>query len=214
MKKITLIVLCLSLAAFAMVKTGGPGYNASAASKGTYTVLESYAVGLSTSYGLAIQDSASESIWISNWGTSTNSEFSMASGSATGTTWSITNGIDADDQAFCEYGSGNQFFFGDWTFSNIGVFDDSGSYVKGIAGPGWGQVCGVAAGHDMLYASDFFDDEIAWGTYTGTESSVSWTTAAFNTVSGLAVYGDYLFACTQNAGEDNIFIFDINSDGS
>jgi hypothetical protein len=43
---------------------------------------------------------------------------------------------------------------------------------------------------------------------------VTWTTGSFATVSGVAVYGDYLFVCTQVAGSDNIFIFELNSDGS
>ena len=220
MKLIVVVLLVLSLSAFSEVRTGGgSGHNPSALTRGTYTFVDMYAVGLTQSYGLAIQDNVADRIWISNYGTKMNNQFDMTSGSATGTTFSITNSIDADDQAYCVYSGGNQFFFGDWISSAIGVFDETGNYIKTIPGPGgsWAKATGTAAGHDMLYCSDFDTTvaEIAWGgPYTGTETSVTWTTASFKSVSGMSVYGDYLIVCCQIKDADNIFIFEINSDGS
>ncbi|MCD4701256.1 MAG: hypothetical protein K8S24_05290 [Candidatus Aegiribacteria sp.] len=145
-----------------------------------------------------------------------NIEYDVSIGIATGNTWAITDGVDADDQAFCEYTSGNQFFFGDYVTNSIGVFDDVGAFVKFIPGPAaWPvKIMGMGAGHDMLYCSGNSGTEIAWGSYTGTEASVTWTTAAWASVYGMAVYGDNLFMCCSLTGEDNIFIFYINADGS
>jgi len=213
--------MCLPLVA--ATKTGPlGGHNEPAAVRGTYTVVESYSVGLTSSYGLAIMDDQTNSIWISNYGLLKNNEFDMSTGGATGNTFSITGGVDPDDQGYCSYGgtTPSQFFFGNWSSSYVAVFDvsttESAVYYRGnIGGPaGWSTVCGVDAGHDNMYVSCFFADEIGWGAYTGTESSVTWTTADFDAVSGMAVWEDYLFVCCQIEGADNIFIFQLNADGS
>lgn len=221
MRVAVFLVLCMFLAVHASERTGNSGYNGSALVRGTYTVEASYAVGLSSAYGLAIQDDVTNSIWISQYTPLLNNEFDMSTGSPTGYTWAISSGVDPDDMGYCEYASTpNQFFFGDWAGSLIAVYDVSTTgadpYFSGnLAGPaGWQAVCGVAAGHDNIYASDFFNDEIAWGPYTGTETSVTWTTAPFAAVSGMSVWGDYLFVCCQITGADNIFIFALEPDGS
>lgn len=215
MKKVAFLLLCLAFAVSATVRTNdGFGYGESALVKGSYTLLESYQVDVSAGFGMAIKDDVTNSIWIADWSEAFNFEFDMSTGNPTGDGWEITNGIDCDDMGYCEYGSGNQFFMGDYTFSNIGVFSDAGVYVKSIEGPdGWDNVFAVGAGHDMLYCSK--GTEIAWGSYTGTESAVTWTKATVpNGVYGLAVYGDYLFMCTSVDDDDNIFIYYINADGS
>jgi len=217
MRTAAVVLLCLTVAAFASVKVcDGTVDNPVPSTDGSYTIVNQYAGGLASTYGMAIQDDVSNSIWLSNWGDLTNTEYSMVTGSTTGTVWNITDGIDADDQGYCEYSGGNQFFFGDWTYSNIGVFSDAGIYVKAIAGPAaWEVVTGVCAGGDMLYGSDFRTDEVAWADYTGTETTVTWTVATFENVSGMAIYGDYIFMTAQmEVGYDNIFIFYVNPDGS
>jgi hypothetical protein len=221
MKTSLCVLLCLCLAVSASARVGTPGHNDSALNRGSYTVAASYAVGLSSAYGLAIQTDVPNSIWISQYSPLVDNEFDMSTGSATGNTWAIYGGVDADDMGYCVYaGSPNQFFFGDWAASSIEIYDASTTgadpfYSKDIAGPsGWAVVCGVDAGHGNLYASDFFTDQIAWGPYTGTESTVTWTTAPFATVSGMSVWENYLFVCCQITGADNIFIFELNPDGS
>lgn len=216
MKTAVIILICLALSVLAFERThGSGGHNPAALVRGDYTIVDSYEVGLETSYGLAIQDDVTDILWLCNWGELLNYEVDMGNGQLTGNTWAIVDDVDPDDEAYCEYGSGNQFFIGDWASNNIGVFDDSGNFEGLIEGPaGWSGVYGVGAGHDMLYVSDKAHVEIAWGSYTGTESSVSWTTAAFETVYGMAVYGDYIFMSCGIAGADNIFIFSINADGS
>lgn len=218
MHGVTVLLSVIALSVFASARTGGGGSNPSAPCRGTFTLEEVFSVDLSSSWGLAIQDNVPYSIWISSWSDLINTEFDMYTGSQTGSTWDITDDIDPDDQGYGEYSGGNQWFFGDWTFSNIGVFEEDGTYLKSIAGPGgdWLVVAGVAPGpeHDMLYCSDFYAGEIAWGTYTGTESSVSWTTETYASVSGMSVWGEYLFICCQITDADNVFIHEINSDGS
>lgn len=222
MKRAVVLLVCMFFALSAMDRTAvSAGSNAPASFRGSYTVEASYAVGLSSAYGLAIQNDVTNSIWISQYSPLTNNEFNMSTGSATGYTWPIYNGVDADDMGYCVYpGSPNEFFFGDWASNNIQVYDVSTTsidpyFARDVTGPSaWSYICGVDAGHDNLYVSDFFSDEIAWGAYTGTESTVTWTTAAFLTVSGMSVYGDYLLVCCQTPGADNIFIFDLYPDGS
>ncbi len=218
--RFVLVLLFAAALSFAD-RTGVPGYNEPAGVRGTYTVVGTYSPGLSSSYGLAIQSDVENSIWIANYSTLLNNEFDMATGGATGTTWAISSGVDPDDQGYCEYPSTpSQFFFGHWASSMIAVYDASDTqptawHKLNLSGPAaWGHVCGVDAGHGNIYASDFFTDQIAWAPYTGVETSVTWTTASFATVSGMSVYGDYLFVCTQNPGVDNIFIFQLNADGS
>ncbi|PIE52466.1 hypothetical protein CSA37_06675 [Candidatus Fermentibacteria bacterium] len=221
MKTAVVLLFCVFFAVFA-ARTGFTSQsNQPAVCRGSYTVVNSYPVGLGSAYGLAIMTETPNSIWISQYTPAQINEFDMATGTATGNTWAINGGVDADDMGYCEYsGSPNQLFFGHWEDSWIQVYDvsdtESACYLRGnISGPSaWSRVCGVDAGHGMLYASDFFTNEIAWGPYTGTETTVSWTTAPFNSVSGVAVWGDYLFVCTQETGTDNIFIMEINADGS
>ncbi|MCK5036952.1 MAG: hypothetical protein KAS73_13745 [Candidatus Sabulitectum sp.] len=55
---------------------------------------------------------------------------------------------------------------------------------------------------------------IARAAYTGVESSVSWTETAVYPVVGIAVYGDYLFACNAQQTPDNTLIYSIDPDGS
>ncbi|MCK4806511.1 MAG: hypothetical protein KAT09_02630 [Candidatus Aegiribacteria sp.] len=222
MKTAVILLFCVFLALSAMDRTSGSsGHNNPALFRGSYTVLASYAVGLGSSYGLAIQNDVTNSIWISQYSPLTNNEFDMSTGSATGYTWPIYNGVDPDDMGYCVYSSSpNEFFFGDWVSNNIQIYDVSTTgvdpyFVRDLTGPSaWTHICGVDAGHDNLYVSCFFADEIAWGAYTGTESTVTWTTAAFNAVSGVSVWDNYLFVCCQITGADNIFIFELYADGS
>lgn len=217
MKIAAMLMLCLALAAFAEVRSGTPGHNVPSLFKGTYTVEEIIVIDLSGGYGMAVQDDVADRAWIHSWSALENYEYDISTGIPTGNAFPITEGIDPDDQGYCdEYSGGSQWFFGHWVASEIGVFDDVGNFVKIIDGPGaWDRVCGVGAGNGFIYASTFYPpDEIGWGTYTGSETSVSWTTAAFASVSGMAVYGMNLFVCCQIIDADNIFIFDINPDGS
>jgi hypothetical protein len=219
MKIVAILLICLTVTVFAASRTmegSGSGHSTPALSKGTYTVEIFWDPNmLDSAYGIALQDDVTNSLWISSWGTQFTYEYDTSIGFPTGNEWEITNAIDCDDMAYCEYGSGNQFFLGDFTFSNIGVFDASGVWVKNIAGPAtFANIFPIAAGHGMLYVER--GDEICWGPYTGTESSVTWTTAVSPLGSGygMAVWGDYLFACCDETGADNIFIFAINPDGS
>ncbi len=216
MKISALLLVCLAAASFAAIRTGGqPTSSNPFHGNGTYTVVNTLIGGLTQSYGMTIQDDVSNSIWISNWGTTTNAEYSMSTGSPTGTSWLIEE-IDADDQGYCEYSGGNQFLIGDWTFSNLGVFNVDGVLLRSIPGPtgAWETVTGICAGGNMMYISDFHADEVAWGGYTGSESTISWTTAPFDNVAGMAYWGGYIFMTCQTVGSDNTFIFATNSDGS
>lgn len=217
MKTAVLLLLCLALAASATTRIiEGSGSNEPASTRGTYTVLDMWDPSTpGSTYGLALKDDVANSLWLCCWGDAHVYEYDMSTSSATGNNFEITNGIDADDMCFCEYTSGNQFFIGDWVFSNIGVFDDSGVWVKALDGPAsFSNVYPIAAGHDMLYADRH--GEIAWGSYTGIETSVTWTVVAspITACYGMAAWGDYVFACCGNESEDNIFIFHINADGS
>lgn len=222
MKSVFVLIMLFPLSLSATERVGNPnGFNEPAEFRGSYTVVASYPVGLTSSYGLAIMREEPNSIWISQYSPLVNNEINMSTGSPTGYTWGITCGVDPDDQGYCEYeGSPNQFFFGDWVSSSIAVYDVSTTgaapyFNKNIVGPaGWSAVCGVAAGYGGIYASNFFTDQIAWASYTGTESTVSWTTASFSAVSGMSVWENYLFVCCQITGSDNLFIFELNPDGS
>jgi len=214
-------ILCIAFAASATVKTGGTGHNEPSSVRGSYTVEASFAVGLSSAYGLTVQDDVPNSIWICQWSPMVNNEFNMSTGSPTGYTWTISNGVDPDDQGYCVYKtSPSEFFFGDYVSSTIAVyrvpFTDADPYfIRNIDGPaGWQAIFGVAANQDNLYVSDVYSNEIAWSSFPGTESRVGWTTASFYKVSGMAVWEDYLFVCTQETGTDNIFIFSLYPDGS
>lgn len=218
MKKVVFLLLCLALTLSAAdrVVESGSGSGATAFEKGTYTVVSSFDPDMASSaYGMAIQDNVADRLWIASWGDSYTYEYDMSTGFATGNSWEITNDIDGDDMGWCDYSAGAQFLIGDYTFSNIGVFDASGVWMKALAGPAsFANVFPVAVGHDMIYSDR--SGEMAWGSYTGTESSITWTvvTSPVPSSYGMAVWGDYLFLCNGEIGTDNVFIFEINSDGS
>ncbi|MEN8209743.1 MAG: hypothetical protein ABFR50_10895, partial [Candidatus Fermentibacteria bacterium] len=172
MKKVVFLLLCLALTLSAADRVVESGSGSAMTGKGTYTVVSSFDPDMAASaYGMAIQDNVADRMWISSWGDLNTYEYDMSTGFATGNSWEITNSIDADDMAWCEYAGGAQFAIGDYTFSNIGVFDASGVYVKSLAGPSsFSNVFPVALGHDMIYVDR--SGEMAWGSYTGTEASI------------------------------------------
>jgi hypothetical protein len=215
MKLLMCALLIVAISASATVKTGGTGMPNPWSSRGTYTVVDILAGGLAASYGMAIMDSSPNSIWILNWSDVVNNEFNMVGGSATGNTWAIGGGIDADDQAFCEYGSGNQFFMTDFVASLFGVYQEDGTWIRNISGPsGYTNLFGIGAGHGMIYIGSPNESTLAWGAYTGTESTITWSEMAYESVYGLAVYGDYLFVACGTESADNIFIHSIAADGT
>ncbi|MCK5786389.1 MAG: hypothetical protein KAH54_07510 [Candidatus Sabulitectum sp.] len=209
------ILLVVAVSASAGVRTGGSGTPNPWSSNGTYTIVDIQAGGLTNSYGLAIKDTAANSAWILNWGDMLDVEIDMAGGSPTGTTWAITGGVDPDDQAFCEYTSGDQWFLTDYSGSWFGVFAEDGTWLRNVDGPsGYTNLFGIGAGNDMLYVGSPNESALDWGSYTGAETSVTWTSMTYEDVYGLAVWGDYLFVACGVAGSDNIFIHDIAADGT
>ncbi len=216
MRLLGYVLLIIAVSAFATVKTGGTGMPNPWASNGTYTVEDLIAGGLSATYGMAIKDNAANSIWLLNYTDMLNYEYDMVGGSTTGTTWAITGGVDPDDQAFCEYGTGNQWFMTDYSGSWFGVFAEDGTFLRNIDGPaGYTNLFGVGAGHDMIYLGSPNESVLAWGAYTGTESTITWTgEMAYESVYGLAVWGDYLFVACGIEYTDNIFIHEIAADGT
>lgn len=215
MRLFMIVLLVVAVAASAGVRTGGTGMPNPGASKGTYSIEDILAGGLSDSYGLAIKTTASNSIWILNYVDMLNYEFDMVGGSATGNSWAITGGVDPDDQAFCEYTSGNQWFMTDYTGSWFGVFAEDGTWLRNIDGPaGYTNLFGIGAGHDMVYVGSPNEITLAWGSYTGTETTITWTDMPYESVYGLAVWGDYLFVGCGIVGADNVFIHSIATDGT
>ncbi|MCK5115029.1 MAG: hypothetical protein KAR44_00395 [Candidatus Aegiribacteria sp.] len=216
MKNVVFLLLCVALTLSAADRVVESGSITSPSAKGTYTVVSSSDPDMpGSTYGMALQDNVADRLWLACWGDGYTYEFDMSTGFLTGNSWEITNGIDGDDMAWCEYSGGAQFFIGDYTFSNIGVWDASGSWVRALAGPAsFTNVFPVAAGNDMFYTDR--SGEMAWGSYTGTESSITWTvvTSPVPSSYGMAVWGDFLFLCNGEVGTDNIFIFDLNPDGS
>lgn len=209
------VLLIVAISASAGVKTGGTGMANSWSCDGSYEIVDIMAGDLSGTYGLAIKDNVANSIWILDYSAMVNMEFDMLGGSATGTTWDITGGVDPDDQAYCEYTSGNQWFMTDYSGSWFGVFAEDGSFIRNIDGPaGYTNLFGIGAGHDMLYVGSPNEETIAWGSYTGTETAVTWTTMTYESAYGLAVWGDYLFVACGIDDADNMFIHDIAADGT
>ncbi|MCK5130747.1 MAG: hypothetical protein KAR40_01175 [Candidatus Sabulitectum sp.] len=207
------VLLIVAVTASAGVRTGGTGMTNPWSTDGTYTVTSVMAGGLKDTYGMAIKDNVANSIWLLNYVDMLNYEYDMVGGSATGTSWAITGGVDPDDQAYCEYTSGNQWFMTNYDPSFFSVFAEDGSFVHSIDGPAaWGKVFGVGAGHDMMYLGG--NGELAWGTYTGTETTITWTTMVYEAVYGLAVYGDFLFVACGIEFADNVFIHEIAADGT
>lgn len=208
-------LLVLSVAAMASDRTGGSGGGNPWSSRGSYDVVNVMAGGLTGAYGMSIKDSTPNSIWIHSWDEMINMEFDMVTGSATGITWDITGGVDPDDQAFCEYASGNQFFMTDYSASWFSVFDEDGGYLYDVDGPaGYTNLFGIGAGDGYVYVSSPNEDVIAWGSYTGASGSITWSELPYSSVYGLAVHDGYLFVGCGLEGEDNIFIHALNPDGS
>ncbi len=216
MKKVVFLLLCVALTLSAADRVVESGSIASPSQKGTYTVVSSFDPDMAASaYGMAIQDNVTDRMWIASWGDGYTYEYDMSVGFPTGNVWEITNAIDGDDMCWSDYSGGAQFFIGDYTFSNIGVWDASGSWVRALAGPAsFSNVFPVSAGNDMFYTDRA--GEMAWGSYTGTESAITWTvvTSPVPSSYGMAVWGDNLFLCNGELGVDNVFIFDLNPDGS
>ena len=210
------VLLIVAITASASVKTGGSGMPNPWSSNGTYTVMDTMAGELSATYGMAIKDNAANSIWLLNYTDMLDYEYDMGSGSATGNSWAIAGGVDPDDQAYCEYTSGNQWFMSDYSGSWFGVFAEDGTWLRNVDGPaGYTNIFGIGAGHDMVYVGSPNESTIAWGSYTGTETTITWTgEMAFESAYGLAVYGDYLFVACGLEAVDNMFIFELAADGS
>ncbi len=211
------LLLIVAVAVSADVRTGGTGMSNPWSSRGSYTVDNVLAGGLEKSYGMAIKTNATNSVWILNWGTMLNVEFDMVGGSATGTTWAITGGVDPDDQGYCEYSSGNQWFMSNFTENvpYVSIFSEDGTYVRNVDGPsGTKNIFGVDAGHGMMYVGCPNESKLEWGTYTGAETSVTWSEMDYESVYGLAVWGDYLFVSCGLEGVENVFIHHIAADGT
>lgn len=215
--KLISLLLILSVVAFAAERAGGTGsQNPWPSTRGSYTVDDVLAGGLSGTYGMAIKDNVANSIWLLNYTDMLDYEYDMAGGSATGNSWAISGGVDPDDQAYCEYGTGNQWFMTDYSGSWFGVFAEDGTFLRNIDGPATYQnLFGIGAGHGMVYLGSPNESVLAWGAYTGTETTISWTgEMAYESVYGLAVYGDYLFVACGIEGADNMFIHEIATDGT
>ncbi len=117
MKKVVFLLLCFALTLSAADRVVESGSITSPSIKGTYTVVSSFDPDLpSSAYGMAIQDDATDRLWIASWGDLYTYEFDMSTGFPTGNTWEITNSIDGDDMAWCEYSGGAQFFIGDFQY--------------------------------------------------------------------------------------------------
>ncbi len=211
------VLLIIAVAASASVKTGGTGApNPWSSSRGTYDVIDTMAGDLEATYGMAIKDNAANSIWLLNYTDMLNYEYDMGTGSITGTSWAISGGVDPDDQAYCEYGSGNQWFMTDYSGSWFGVFAEDGSFLRNIDGPaGYTNLFGIGAGNGMVYVGSPNEITLSWGAYTGTESTITWSgEMPYESVYGLAVWGDYLFVGCGIEAADNMFIHEIAEDGT
>jgi hypothetical protein len=215
MRIVMIALLVVAFAASATVKTGGNGTPNPWSSRGTYTVEDVLAGGLNASYGLAIKTDTPNSIWILNWSEMADFEFDMVTG-GTGDSWLITGGVDPDDQAYAEFATGNQWFMTDYVSSMFAVFEDNGTHIANIAGPaGYTNLFGIGAGGGYVYVGSPNEETLAWGAYTGTETSVSWIgEITYSSVYGLAVWENYLFVACGISDADNIFIHEINPDGS
>ncbi len=215
MKIVAVLLVCLALSAFADVKTGGVTQSANPVQgRGSYTVVNTLIGGLSYSYGLALKTNVPNSIWILNWNEMYNYEFDLQSGNPLGS-WPITGGVDPDDQAYCEYPTGNQWFMTDYTASFFSVFAEDGTYLRNINGPaGYTNIFGIGAGNGYMYIGSPNQAKLAWGPYTGTETSITWSEMDYTSVYGLAVWENYLFIACGLEFEDNIFIHEITADGS
>lgn len=209
-------LLILAVAASATVRVGGFGASGTWESRGSYTVVDVLAGGLASSYGLAIKDTEANSIWILNWGDVYNYEFEMSSGSMTGGSWEITGGVDGDDQAFAEYTGGAQWFITDYATSMFAIYQEDGTHVMNMDGPvGYTNLFGIGASDSYIYVGSPNEGKLAWGAYTGTESSITWTDIDYATsIYGLAVHDGFLFVACGGEGITNLFIHAINADGS
>lgn len=209
---------CLLISQLSTARTSpDTGYNQPAEVRGSYTVERVIEPGLLHSYGFAIQDDNPGSMWISTYNPMLSNEYDMERGNPTGAAWSITGGVDPDDIAYCEYpGIPNQFFLGCYLQGRVAVFEVPSSgdpyFSRFISAPsGWSKVYGVAAGMGQLFASNG-STLMAWGPYTGTESSVTWTTHPISSSRGMAVWENYLFVVCSSTG-DNLFIYELDPGG-
>ncbi len=209
-------LLILAVAASATVRVGGYGGSNQWESRGTYSVVDVLAGGLTYSYGLAIKDTEANSIWILNWGEYFNYEFEMSSGSMTGTSWELNGGEDCDDQAFVENAGGGQWLVTDWVSSMFSVYQEDGTFSANITGPaGYTNLFGIGASDSYVYVGSPNEAKLAWGAYTGTESSITWTDMDYaGSIYGLAVHDGFLFVSCGGEGVTNLFIHAINGDGS
>lgn len=215
MKLLVFAILTLAVAASAAVRVGGTGAPNLWSSRGSYEVEATLAGGLTASYGLAIKTNVPNSIWILNWNEMMNYEFDMIVGNP-GDSWPITGGVDPDDQAYAEYAVGNQWLLTDYVSSMFAVFEEDGTHIANIPGPaGASKLFGIGAGNGYVYVGAASESFLAWGPYTGTETTVTWEgQIPYSSVYGLAVWGNYLFVACGIIGDDNIFIHELNPDGS
>lgn len=211
-------LMILAVALSASVRVGGSsGQSGQWPVRGSYTIVRQMTGGLSASYGLAIKTTVPNSIWILNWSDMANYEFEIDSGDPTGNSWDITGGVDPDDQAFCEYTGGAQWFMTDYSTSFFAVFEEDGTFMHNIDGPaGYTNLFGVGAGYDHIYLGSPNDDKLAWGSYTGSETSITWSDIGYDgkAIYGLAVWENYLFVATSDEADVNIIIHQLNPDGS
>lgn len=216
MKYAILAVLVVTVAAMASERTAGIDVsNHFGQSRGTYTIVSQIAGGLSASYGLAIKDNVANSIWILNWSDLKNYEFEMDTGDPTGNSWDITGGVDPDDQAYALYGDG-QWFMTDYASSFFAVFDEDGTFNRNIDGPaGYTNLFGIGAGYGNIYLGSPNESVLAWGAYTGSETSITWDgEIPYESVYGCAVWGNYLFIACGIENDVNIIIHELEPDGT
>lgn len=215
MKYAIFAILVLTVALSASDRIGGAGHANPWDQRGDYTIVAQIAGGLSSSYGLAIQDNVANSIWILNWGDMLDVEFEKDTGDPTGTTWAITGGVDPDDQAYCGYGSEYQWFMTDYASPFFSVFEEDGTYMHNIDGPSsYTNLFGIGAGYDHMYIGSPNESKLAWGSYTGTETSITWSEMDYESVYGLAVWGNYLFVAMGIDSDVNIAIHELAGDGT
>ena len=216
MKYAICAILIMTVALSASVRTGsGPGHSGMWDSNGTYTIVTQIAGGLSASYGMAIKDNTPNSIWILNWSDMMNYEFEMDTGDPTGNSWAITGGVDPDDQAYAQYGADYQWFMTDYGTPFFAVYEEDGTWMKNIDGPGsYTNLFGIGAGYGGMYIGSPNESKLAWGSYSGSETSITWSELDYESIYGCAVWGNYLFLARGLDADVNIIIHELNPDGS
>ncbi|OPL18998.1 MAG: hypothetical protein AVO35_03470 [Candidatus Aegiribacteria sp. MLS_C] len=216
MKYAILAMMMVTLALTASDRTAGMNVgNDFGGANGTYTIVSQIAGGLTTSYGLAIKDNVTNSIWILNWSDMVNYEFEKDTGDPTGNSWAITGGVDPDDQAYELYGGNGQWVMTDYGSSFFSVFDEDGTFNRNIDGPaGYTNLFGIGAGYGHMYVGSPNESKLAWGAYTGSETTITWSEMDYESVYGLAVWGNYLFVAMGLESTVNIAIHELASDGT